>query len=188
MGKRQFEQILGMHCAPTFIGLKAASLVSFPKKSFSNFDDFFSQYESCFRCKRISTFQLAETDAYVLVLFYRAAALKQLLRRSDARKLLLDVGYPPHGSLADLMHCLKERVRKAQGFPHEIGLFLGYPPTDVRGFIEHKGHNFLCCGYWKVYGDEGTAQALFDLYANCTKDFCRKLQEGTPMEKLLQAV
>ncbi len=24
-------------------------------------------------------------------------------------------------------------------FPHEVGLFLSYPPEDVKGFIDHRG-------------------------------------------------
>ena len=38
-------------------------------------------------------------------------------------------------------------------FPHEIGIFLGYPLADVAGFIRNKGRNCKCIGTWKVYGD-----------------------------------
>ena len=34
------------------------------------------------------------------------------------------------------------RLQENEGFPHEIGLFLGYPPEDVLGFIENKGEFF----------------------------------------------
>lgn len=43
------------------------------------------------------------------------------------------------------------RLQRFEAFPHEIGLFLSYPPEDVRGFIEHKGHESKCEGCWKVY-------------------------------------
>ena len=29
-------------------------------------------------------------------------------------------------------------------FPHEVGLFLSYPPEDVKGFIDHRANNFKC--------------------------------------------
>jgi hypothetical protein len=48
-----------------------------------------------------------------------------------------------------------------EGFPHEIGLFLGYPPEDVRGFIFNKGQNFICCRYWKVYHNAERAMEMF---------------------------
>ena len=39
-----------------------------------------------------------------------------------------------------------------RGFPHEIGLVLGYPPVDVEGFIKKEGRDFLYSGYWKYMG------------------------------------
>lgn len=43
-------------------------------------------------------------------------------------------------------------------FPHEVGLFLGYPPEDVEGFIENKARSCKITGYWKVYSDEEKAK------------------------------
>lgn len=33
-----------------------------------------------------------------------------------------------------------------EDFPHEMGLLLGYPVEDVKGFMKHKGENSLCIG------------------------------------------
>ena len=49
-------------------------------------------------------------------------------------------------------------------FPHEVGLFLGYPVWDVKGFIEHKGQQYKLCGYWKVYDDVPGALCKFEEY------------------------
>ena len=46
------------------------------------------------------------------------------------------------------------RMREQKEFPHEVGLFLGYPPEDVHGFIENRAQCAKCIGAWKVYGDE----------------------------------
>ena len=46
-------------------------------------------------------------------------------------------------------------------FPHEVGLFLGYPPGDVEGFRLNHGRNFKLCGLWKVYCDMEQATARF---------------------------
>lgn len=38
-----------------------------------------------------------------------------------------------------MLDTLAGRIQNAGGeFPHEIGLFLGYPLGDVKGFIKHK--------------------------------------------------
>lgn len=53
------------------------------------------------------------------------------------------------------------KLQSAPDFPHEIGLFLGYPAEDVKGFIENKAACSKCSGCWKVYGDEQAARILF---------------------------
>ena len=50
------------------------------------------------------------------------------------------------------------RLRRESDFPHEVGLFLGYPPRDVEGFIREKARRAKCTGAWKVYGDEEAAR------------------------------
>ena len=54
------------------------------------------------------------------------------------------------------MRCLIERLQNREDFPHEIGLFLSYPPEDVQGFIDNRAHNYKRICAWKVYGDEGS--------------------------------
>ena len=90
-----------------------------------------------------------------LIYLYRPKALARDLACEDAACLLNGSGYDgtePSGCL----RCLMDRLQcQKDGFPHEIGLFLGYPPEDVRGFIENETRNYKFTGYWKVYGDEG---------------------------------
>ena len=72
--------------------------------------------------------------------------------------------------------------------PAQAKTFPIYPPHDVRGFIEHKGRGFLCCGLWKVYADADTSMTLFKRYADCTARFCTRLAIGVPMADILEAV
>ncbi len=192
MTTADFEELLARQCAPTFIGLKAASLVAFQKARFDDFDAQLADYEPCFACHGISVVRLLDEEDRVLVLFYRADALDAVLRRRGAKMLLRRYGYRPSDSLSAMLGRLRQRVQSFAGagadFPHEIGLFLGYPPHDVRGFIEHKGRGFLCCGLWKVYADADASMALFKRYAECTARFCTRLANGVPMAELLEAV
>ena len=192
MTTADFEELLARQCAPTFIGLKAASLVSFQKDRFDDFDAQLADYEPCFACHGISVFRLLDEENRALVLFYQADVLDTILRRRGARMLLRRYGYRPSDSLSAMLGRLRRRVQSSAiagaGFPHEIGLFLGYPPHDVRGFIENKGRGFLCCGLWKVYADADASMALFKRYADCTARFCTRLANGVPMADLLRAV
>ena len=192
MTTADFEELLARQCAPTFTGLKAASLVAFQKDRFDDLDAQLADYEPCFACHGVSVFRLLDEESRVLVLFYRADVLDVILRRLDAQTLLRRYGYRPSDSLPMMLLRLRRRVQSSEsesaGFPHEIGLFLGYPPHDVRGFIEHKGRGFLCCGLWKVYADADTSMTLFKRYADCTARFCTRLASGVPMADILEAV
>ena len=58
----------------------------------------------------------------------------------------------------------QDHMNGKRGFPHEIGLVLGYPPVDVEGFIEKEGRDFLYSGYWKVYGNLEDTLKTFEAY------------------------
>ena len=49
-------------------------------------------------------------------------------------------------------------------FPHELGLLLGYPAEDVRGFMGIGYKKCLYTGYWKVYEKAEEKIALFSEY------------------------
>ena len=83
--------------------------------------------------------------------------------------------------------CLAGRLAARGGFPHEIGLFLGYPLCDVQGFIRHAGRHCKCCGYWKVYGDEAEAQSLFQKFDRCREAYRRMFRRGCSLEQLTVA-
>ena len=72
-------------------------------------------------------------------------------------------------------------------YPHEIGIFLGYPLEDVVGFIENRGWNYTCCGYWKAYGDPAAAQKCFDRYRKCTAVYKDRYARGVPLIELVVA-
>lgn len=78
-------------------------------------------------------------------------------------------------------------LSEGREFPHEIGLFLGYPIEDVKGFIENKAECAKCVGCWKVYGDEEKAQKAFDKYKKCERVYRQQWSNGRPLVKLTVA-
>jgi hypothetical protein len=83
--------------------------------------------------------------------------------------------------LQSYLAILENHFNEDQGFPHEIGFFLGYPPDDVLGFIRQKGKNYKYRGLWKVYGDVNRAINLFQRYENCRKN-CKNYLNGWQLE------
>ena len=97
---------------------------------------------------------------------------------------------PEAGEAPDVGNMLTQLSRKlccSAEFPHEIGVFLGYPLGDVVGFIENRGKNFTCCGCWKSYGDPDAAQKHFDQLSKCTAVYLRLFHSGTPILRLAVA-
>lgn len=91
---------------------------------------------------------------------YRPEKLKCALCQNQTKCLLEELGYKTDRPDQCIDH-LKRRFVK-ENFPHEIGIFLGYPYEDVIGFIENKGNSYLTNGYWKVYSNKDEKLKLFD--------------------------
>ena len=80
---------------------------------------------------------------------------------------------------------LLERRISCGSFPHEIGIFLGYPLDDVLGFIENKGENCLFCGFWKVYSEPERARRTFEKYVYCRSFLCNKIAGGLDLYRAM---
>ena len=125
-----------------------------------------------------------------LVYVYRENRLREVLSDEKVRAFLVQEGYRlPEGSddCEPLLRQLSRRLCCEAEFPHEIGVFLGYPLTDVVGFIENQGRNFTCCGCWKAYGDRDAAERLFAQLNKCTRVYLRLFHSGTPIFRLAVA-
>ena len=119
----------------------------------------------------------------MIVYMYRENQLNRTLSDKDCRQFLKRIGYEKT-DLSGLLAQLTHRLQTQPEFPHEIGVFLGYPLRDVIGFIENHGRNFTCCGLWKSYGDPEEIQVCFDCYHRCIHTYVKLFEQGTPIEKL----
>ena len=177
------EDLLIRHAAPTLAGLKTANLVNC---RCDNADDLLSALSSLNRrlgSKGVRVMPLRVWDGRALVYIYRPQRLQADLKGDHAGRLLESRGYSC-GTPGRCMMQLMERLSSGGEFPHEIGLFLGYPPEDVEGFIRNKAECSKCCGHWKVYGDEHRARDLFNRYNQCTQVYCAQWMAGKSLEDL----
>lgn len=171
------------HGAPTLAGLKTGNL--FPC-AFSSRRELAAQLRDFNRVLvprglRLLPLRLGADKA--LLYLFRPARLSRDLAGREAGRLLDRAGY----GARDQRSCLRElsrRLRAGGPFPHEIGLFLDYPPEDVAGFMEHGGKGCKCVGCWKVYGDEAAARRRFTAYKSCTGNYCRRRARGASLESL----
>lgn len=111
--------------------------------------------------------------------------IQRVLAQKQVNAFLIAEQYDVSGGIETILCQLARRLCVQQDFPHEIGIFLGYPLRDVIGFIENNGQNYSCCGHWKCYGDAEEAQKTFDSYRRCTACYKRLHAQGIPLEKLV---
>ena len=135
---------------------------------------------------------LARRSCGALVLVYRPQLLARELSAPRAAATMFSWGYETTGpgwleaAITRLGRKLENRRRCSAngGFPHEVGLFLGYPYDDVMAFIEHEGRDYLCCGCWKVYSNQESAEACFARYKRCTRVCEAMLYRGATLAEL----
>lgn len=178
-----FEELLIRHCSPTLAGLKTGNMFSCFFEKQENLHDSIRDLNRTLYCKGLRILPLRYTNRCALIYVYRPDRLKRDLCDQAACKLLERYGYMCENPGRCVVHLIGRLKEKAE-FPHEIGLFLGYPPEDVDGFIENKACGCKCVGCWKVYGDAEKAQETFAKYKKCTDVYYRQWSQGRSIERL----
>ena len=180
------DELVIRHCAPTLASIKTANLFSCIFTDRREMLKHVRNLNLRLKSKGLRVLPLCFKENRGLIYVYRPGKLSKDLQDELAESLLKKSGY----SCTDENACLRkliERLNLLSDFPHEIGLFLGYPPEDVDGFINRRDE-CKCCGFWKVYGDVENAHRLFARYQKCTEIYCKLCQEGRSLEKLTVAV
>ncbi|HWQ51049.1 MAG TPA: DUF3793 family protein [Terriglobales bacterium] len=157
--RAQLDKTFLVSAAPVLAGVKPSALVCV-RHCFK--EEWRAQKAHFCAQTGLTVKELYENKAASGWLIYDEPLLSERLQSAAARAMLRKYGYPADGTAADLLEHLKGRFDGA-GFPHEIGVFLGYPPRDVEAFIARGGRDYLCCRYWKVYHDEEGARETFGL-------------------------
>lgn len=174
MDLKQIETQLALQCAPLIAGLKTSNLLIISRENMP-------KVKHILKRTILSYFTLYAGEEKTILLIYDASRLGEYLGRKKVRSLLLQWGY--EGScMREWLYLLRERYRayieEKANFPHEMGLFLGYPEEDVVGFIENSGKNSLYSGYWKVYGDVTEKIELFQKFDRAKEILIQFLADG----------
>lgn len=177
------ERLIIQQCSPTLAGLKTGNLFTAPCPSKTELQEDLRKLNQILVPRGLRILPLRYAKKRVLLYLYRPDRLRKDLEDAAAWKLLQGKGYPC-GQPEHCLACLRQRLKDEETFPHEIGLFLGYPPEDVQGFIENKAGCCKCAGCWKVYGDVKRAQKTFHQFRNCTRNYCAQWAQGATIEQL----
>lgn len=181
------DEMIVRHCSPTLAGLKTGNLFTCSYESKEQLRNDIRSLNRRLSAKGLCILPLRIRKNNALIYVYRPSKLEKDLAHDDALPLLKNHGYMCDKPVKCIAHLIC-RLRDFSDFPHEIGLFLGYPPEDVKGFIENNSKDFKFVGNWKVYGDEEKAKKLFARYKKCTDTYIQQLTKGKSIERLTVAV
>lgn len=170
-----FAETLVRMAGGVIAGIKPSAIFSIPMRAFcvgrwrqlerQALDEALRAYAQVLPSYGASLAVLHRNDRRVYLMIWRPDMIEAALADEDAAAILQREGYATASADEWVME-LRRRLaafyrRDADAaFPHEIGLFLGYPPEDVHGFM--AGEEATCVGPWRAYGDVEVARRRFE--------------------------
>lgn len=184
-----FEAFLVEQCAPVLAGIKPGNLFPYILRQDEELWALLDHWNERLAVKgvRVAAVKRCRQSGAYLIYVYRPAQVEAILARPEVAAFLRSYGYVPGQGIPQALRLLTRRLCMQEEFPHEVGIFLGYPLHDVQGFIRHKGQNSLCSGCWKVYAEPQKAQRLFRLYRLCTQVYRAQFRQGKSAVQLTVA-
>ncbi len=180
-----FEESLIKNASPTLASIKMASLYSFRFHSSNECKNTLQSFNQKMNPKGIFIELLKNEGDFYLIYVYRKSHLLAALENKNVKDFLKKFGYSSCDNLEHCFFMLKSRLCEENDFPHEIGIFLGYPLYDVKAFIENEGRDCIFCGDWKVYHNEEKAKVLFCKYRHCKEVYIKAYSAGRKLNQML---
>ena len=100
------------------------------------------------------------------LLFYHQEACRRLLSLPRIKAFLKELGHCDE-TISNperfIDYCLKE-YRQKSSLPVEMGLFMGIPLKDVKGYIKADKQGYIMTAGWQIYGRLHPSLPLANLY------------------------
>ena len=174
--RRSIDNVFAFHSAPTLLGVKCANLISFDTDEVT-MSEYLQEFAVKMKESGLCAKQLCKCRKRTLVYIYNEKMLTAWLSMPQVQQFLSEYSYTADMTVKEMLDKLASRMN-CGSFPHEIGVFLGYPIGDIKGFISNSGKNCLLCGYWKVYENADKARQTFEIYDRCRHDLFDRLKSG----------
>lgn len=128
------------------------------------------------RGKTLQIREIRKLNRQLQVMFYQKDLLDFVLSQQAIQQFLRSLSYPTQYSLDSYLQVLKQRILSRR-FPHEIGVFLGYPLKDVLGFMGLLPLPYTRTQGWRIYGDERPSNEVYENYRKARR-MMRELVEN----------
>ncbi len=202
--KLYINLLLAGFCMPTLLRQKPASLIQISKiyGSWNNLLELLWEETTQYECKLEV---LYENSSMASILIYQEELLHSNMIQPENYRYFKENGYQGIEDNNRLLKAVSNRLTgynkniinqcsvraetlderlELLGFPHEIGVVLGYPLEDVKGYIINKGKNYLLNGYWKVYHNKEQAERIFENYKKIQSSALESVGQGKIFESI----
>lgn len=169
------------HAGLTLANFKLASLFRVTTQQVPNVLECVSYFQSKCSPFGYKLRILKRTDQDCLIYLYHHTRLQSCLSSPVIQHHLAVNGYTDF-EVDQVLATLSHRL-KSSSFPHEIGLFLGYPLRDVLAFSQGKPCKVK--GYWCVYCRAKQCQRKFERFSCCLRQMEASLAKGLSLTELL---
>ncbi len=167
-----------IHCsAPSLCGIKPACLFSMKSDCFNSGKTKLKEWSRHFAEQKRYIVTLKKESDRILFFVYDKSLIEKVLADKKSKIYLESKGYCTEKGVESCLSLLLHKLMYLKDFPHEVGLFLGYPLEDVIGFEERRCECILS-GFWKVYSDRSRAEKLMNMYKSCSEQCMHLLQTG----------
>ncbi|MEA3466342.1 MAG: DUF3793 family protein [Thermodesulfobacteriota bacterium] len=158
---------LALGAAEVLAGVKPANLLRISNRTYScgrNMYQLWQDYgqELLADSPMVAT-SMRNDDGGVLLLIYSTQILQRRLNSRCSHTFLTSLHYDAPGNIEHTLQQLASRFIDNE-FPHEIGVFLGYPLKDVAAFMGRSHLPVSSQRLWKIYGRSRRSETLADLY------------------------
>jgi len=170
MNKDKMLKYLAVKLAPTIFGVKPSVLLTLKDSKQEVANDLFTFYmnnkEYIRRTLNIGIFELKNCGYCAKVMFFKKNLLEEAVCNKARKHYLKSFGYSKCKDIGEFLDVLKERFN-SDDFPHEIGIFLGYPLKDVAGFVNcPEKCRKVKKTPWKVFGNVDQSLRLIESHKN----------------------
>lgn len=181
-----FETFLVEQCAPVLAGIKPGSMFPYKPVEGERLPELLRRWNETLAPKgvQVTSIKRCRRIGGYLIYVYRPRQIAEILAVPAVAAFLADCGYEPGMTLPQTLRVLTRRLCQNPDFPHEVGVFLGYPLRDILGFIENQGRDSLCTGCWKVYHEPQKALRTFQDYRACTAAYRSLYRGGSSVAEL----
>lgn len=194
----EFVRTLVVQAGLVMFGRKPAAVFGFTPRAWKGIDAraghllsarLFSLYAQKTAERGMRLAWLTSRGPGCMLLAWRPALVRNLLSSEENRAFLVEAGLPVDSDEA-LACAFVGRLRAYYAgradFPHEVGLMLGYPVEDVRGFMADGGRGAKVVGCWRCYGDVLAARRRFEELGRAELACKRLYAEGVCVGELLR--